>query len=54
MGKTSDDGTYHDRVIDIDILLYDDEHISNDRLTVPHPFMYDRDFVMKPLAEIKD
>ena len=54
VGKTSDDGTYHDRVIDIDILLYDDEHISNDRLTVPHPLMHDRDFVMKPLREIKD
>ncbi len=54
VGKTSDDGAYHDRVIDIDILLYDDEHISNGRLTIPHPFMHERDFVMKPLEEIID
>ncbi len=54
VGKTSDDGAYHDRVIDIDILLYDDEHISNGRLIIPHPFMHERDFVMKPLEEIID
>ena len=52
--KTSDDGIYHDRVIDIDILLYDNEHISTPQLTIPHPLMYERDFVMKPLQEIMD
>lgn len=54
VGKTSDDGIYHDRVIDIDILLYDNEHISTPQLTIPHPLMYERDFVMKPLQEIMD
>ena len=52
VGKSTDDGCYHDRVIDIDILLYDDEHISLPGLTIPHPLMHERDFVMKPLQEI--
>lgn len=43
---------YHDRIIDIDILLYDDLHISTPRLTIPHPLMYKRDFVLIPLQEI--
>lgn len=43
---------YHDRVIDIDLLLYDDLHLSTPELTLPHPLMHERDFVMKPLNEI--
>lgn len=46
------DGTYHDRVIDIDILLYDDQVIEQPGLIVPHPLMQERLFVMAPLAEI--
>lgn len=45
-------GQYHDRIIDIDILLYDDLHISTPRLTIPHPNMHERDFVIIPLKEI--
>lgn len=45
-------GQYHDRIIDIDILLYDDLHISTPRLTIPHPHMHERDFVIIPLKEI--
>ena len=44
--------TYHDRIIDIDILLYDDLHISTPTLTIPHPLMNERDFVLIPLKEI--
>jgi GTP cyclohydrolase-4 len=40
------------RPIDIDILFYDDEQIANDALTVPHPRMAKRAFVLVPLAEI--
>ena len=43
---------YHDRIIDIDILLYDDLQIHTKKLTIPHPHMYERDFVLIPLKEI--
>ena len=54
MGRTlkSVDGQYHDRIIDIDILIYDDLHISTPQLTLPHPLMKERDFVRIPLKEI--
>ena len=45
-------GEYRDRVIDIDILLYDDLTLQTATLTIPHPLMYQREFVMKPLSEI--
>ena len=55
-GRTtkSVDGTYKDRIIDIDILLYDDMEINDPDLVIPHPLMHQRDFVMKPLNEIID
>ena len=55
MGRTikSVNGEYHDRIIDIDILLYDDLHINTPQLTIPHPLMEERDFVMIPLREIQ-
>ena len=54
MGRTlkSVDRQYHDRIIDIDILIYDDLHITTPQLTLPHPLMKERDFVMIPLKEI--
>ena len=54
LGRTgkSVNGEYHDRIIDIDILLYDDAHIDEPDLKIPHPLMKERDFVMKPLKEI--
>ena len=44
-------GIYHDRPIDIDILLYDDSHILAPDLRIPHPLILERDFVMRPLVE---
>ena len=41
------------RTIDIDILLYDHEKISTPQLTIPHPRMWERDFVLAPLKEIE-
>lgn len=53
MGRTQkSNGAYHDRIIDIDILLYDDLVLQTTELTLPHPFMHERLFVMEPLAEI--
>ena len=43
---------YADRTIDIDILLYDNLTIDEPDLKIPHPLMYQRDFVMRPLKEI--
>ena len=47
------DRVYHDRPIDIDILLFGDNIIDCEELTIPHKHKYERDFVMKPLSEIK-
>jgi len=54
LGRTykSVDGVYNDRLIDIDILLYDDVVYSEQDLILPHPLMDKRRFVMEPLAEI--
>jgi len=52
MKKTLRDGVYSDRPMDIDILLYGDRVINTERLTVPHPRMHERSFVIEPLAEI--
>ena len=40
------------RTLDLDILLYDEEIIHTETLTVPHPDLHNRDFVLVPLAEI--
>ena len=41
------------RVIDLDILLYDQKKMNTQELTIPHPRMFARDFVMIPLSEIE-
>lgn len=40
------------RIIDIDILLYDEIVVTSDTLTVPHPALHERKFTLVPLAEI--
>jgi len=40
------------RVMDLDILLYGDRLIRHKTLTIPHPRMFKRDFVIKPLIEV--
>ena len=54
MGRVakSEGGEYADRIIDIDILLYDDLQIDEPNLKIPHPFMHERNFVMIPLRQI--
>lgn len=46
--KTVDKGP---RVIDLDIIKYEDEVMQTDRLTLPHPLAHERSFVLRPLAE---
>ena len=50
--KKTINSDYSDRIIDIDILLYDDLQMKTSELTIPHPLMWERDFVMIPLKEI--
>ena len=40
------------RVIDIDILFYEDLILKTDNLEIPHPLLHEREFVLKPLCEI--
>lgn len=47
-----DKSGYADRPVDIDILFYNDEKVCNERLTIPHPLLHLRSFVLDPLAEI--
>lgn len=43
---------YCSRTLDLDILFYDEEHISTERLKVPHPLIMEREFVITPLCEL--
>lgn len=45
-------GVYSDRIIDLDLLLYGEFILDTEDLTIPHPLMTERLFVMEPLAEI--
>jgi len=44
---------YISRVIDIDIIFYGDQIINNEKLTVPHPRMHERNFVLVPFCDIE-
>jgi len=45
---------YNDRVIDIDIIFYDKKMIKSEKLTVPHPLLHKRAFVLIPMLEIAE
>ncbi len=55
MGRTTKSigGNYSDRIIDLDILSYENEILDTPELTLPHPRIRERDFVLKPLRELK-
>ena len=48
------DGSYKDRMIDIDIMAADDMVINTPELTLPHPHLNDRPFFLEPFKELKE
>ena len=52
LGRIRGNRRWGPRPIDIDILLYGAERIDEPRLTVPHPLMSERAFVLRPLADL--
>ena len=50
--KKSNNGVYQSRLIDIDIVIYDDKVMATEDLTIPHERYNQRMFVLKPLAQI--
>jgi 2-amino-4-hydroxy-6-hydroxymethyldihydropteridine diphosphokinase len=53
LGRTRD-VRWGPRTLDLDLLLYGDDSIVSPELTVPHPRMYERTFVLVPLVEVLD
>ena len=51
-GRTRDGEKWGPRIIDLDLLLYGNSTIDTATLTVPHPGMHERDFVIVPLEEV--
>lgn len=52
MGRNKVNKRYGPRIIDIDILYYDDISVDSDFLTIPHPKIKERNFVLAPLSEL--
>jgi len=52
LGRVRDNQKWKERIIDIDILFYNNSIINTPELTVPHPYLQDRKFVLIPLLEI--
>jgi 2-amino-4-hydroxy-6-hydroxymethyldihydropteridine diphosphokinase len=51
MGRIRE-GKWTRRIIDLDIIYYEDQVISEDQLIIPHPYLQERKFVLVPLVEI--
>ena len=51
-GRVRDGIRWGPRTLDLDILLYGQQHVDTDRLQIPHPEMLNRAFVLEPLREI--
>jgi 2-amino-4-hydroxy-6-hydroxymethyldihydropteridine diphosphokinase len=51
-GRMQDPIRFGPRILDLDIILYDDRIIESERLVLPHPRMHKRRFVLKPICDI--
>lgn len=51
-GRIRDAQKWMERTLDIDILFFNDSIIKTDNLTIPHPYIQDRKFVLIPMAEV--
>ncbi|MBU4100702.1 MAG: 2-amino-4-hydroxy-6-hydroxymethyldihydropteridine diphosphokinase, partial [Proteobacteria bacterium] len=51
-GRTEDRIKYGPRILDLDIIFYDDIVINSSKLIIPHPEMHKRRFVLKPICDI--
>ena len=49
-GRTRKEGVYLDREMDVDVVFFNDEIISEGKIIVPHERMHLREFILKPLA----
>ena len=52
MGRIRTSAKYEPRIIDIDILFFNNDIISSKTVTIPHPFIQERRFILEPLTEI--
>jgi 2-amino-4-hydroxy-6-hydroxymethyldihydropteridine diphosphokinase len=52
LGRTRDGPRFGPRTIDLDLLLYGEETLDEPGLTVPHPRLHERRFVLEPLADL--
>lgn len=52
VGRTESALRFGPRVLDLDILLFDDRVMNTDRLVIPHPRMHERRFVLKPVCDM--
>lgn len=53
LGRVKTKEGYEDRLIDLDIIFYENQVINDPILQIPHPKYHERDFVLKPLAELQ-
>jgi 2-amino-4-hydroxy-6-hydroxymethyldihydropteridine diphosphokinase len=51
-GRVHDEVRFGPRVLDLDIIFYDDRVMDHSRLVIPHPRMHKRRFVLKPVCDI--
>lgn len=52
MGRPTDHSSSESRVIDVDILLFDDQILDGPTISIPHPRLTERRFILEPLNEI--